>query len=73
LTEAVIEALTLKERILYHQIHPSKLATDWSSGVMAALLFWQHRQALGLLVGLAPSVVVSPFLIQFADLGQWKR
>jgi hypothetical protein len=73
MTEANMEALTSKERVLYHQVHPFKLATDWSTGVMAALLFWQHRLALGLLVGLAPSVVVSAFLIQFADLDPWKR
>lgn len=36
MTEANLEAPTLKERILYHELHPFKLATDWSLGVMAA-------------------------------------
>ena len=43
MTEADMEAMTLRERILYQQIHPFKLATDRSTGVMAALFFWRHR------------------------------
>jgi len=60
--------MTLAERALYHQIHPAKLAVDWSAAIAGAILLWRHRLAPGLLWGLVPPIVVSaPFLIGFCD------
>lgn len=42
-------SMTLRERALYHQIHPVKLAVDWSAGLVSAVLLWRHRLAAALL------------------------
>ncbi|HEU5358747.1 MAG TPA: hypothetical protein VFU45_06495 [Gemmatimonadales bacterium] len=62
-------ALTPRERVLLHQIHPLKLATDWGTAVAAAYLLWQHHLGAALRVGLVPPVVVTLALLRWADLG----
>jgi hypothetical protein len=60
--------MTLRQRALYHQIHPAKLAVDWTAGLAGAILLWQHRLAAGLFWGLGPPIVASaPFLLGFCD------
>jgi hypothetical protein len=60
--------MTSRDRALYHQIHPAKLLTDWSTAVAAGALLWQHRALLGLVVGFGPSVATSLlFLLGGAD------
>jgi len=46
--------ITIREKVLYHQIHPLKLFTDWSTGLVAVWLCWRHRlaEALGVAVTL---------------------
>lgn len=53
------ETMNFREKRLYHQIHPLKLATD--IGVTPIFLFflWRHQIAQALLVGFIPPVVVS--------------
>ena len=48
-----------REKKLYHQIHPFKLATD--IGVTPIFLFflWHHHIARALLVGFVPPIIVS--------------
>ncbi len=65
--------MTIQERSLYHQIHPLKLLTDWSTGLMALYLLWKHRPAAGLTVALIPSVAVSLAIIRFANLEKYQR
>lgn len=60
--------MTLRDRVLYHQVHPLKLATDIGTTLLAVPLLWQHNLALGLAVALAPPVVASALLLRFADL-----
>lgn len=60
--------MELRERILYHQIHPLKLAVDWATAIVAAVLLWRHELAPALAVGFVPSVLVSVLLIRGADL-----
>ena len=61
-------SLTFKERALYHQIHPLKLAVDWGAGLVSAILLWRHRLVPGVLWGLVPPAVVSvPFLLGVGD------
>jgi hypothetical protein len=61
-------SMTLRERALYHQIHPAKLAVDWSAGIVSAVLLWQHRLVAGLLWGVVPPLVASaPFLLGCLD------
>jgi hypothetical protein len=64
--------LTLQERILYHQIHPAKLLTDWSTAIGAAWLLWDHRLLPALLIGLLPPVVVTLLIIRGVDLTPYR-
>jgi len=62
--------LAFRERIVIHQIHPVKLATDWVTGILAGWLLWDHQIVTALLVGFVPSVVVSLYMIIRVDLGR---
>ena len=42
-------ALTLRERLLYHQIHPAKLFADISTALIGIDLFWRHELAAGVI------------------------
>jgi hypothetical protein len=61
-------AMTLREKALYHQIHPAKLATDILAGFVSLYFFWSHQVWVGLAVHLVPPIVASALLIRFADL-----
>jgi len=65
--------MNLEEKILYHQIHPLKLFTDWSSGIIALYPFWQHYLVLGLIIALVPAPIVSFLLVRFANLEKYKE
>jgi hypothetical protein len=56
--------LTRRERILVHQIHPAKLATDISVAVVSTVLFWQHRLVPGLLVFALPAPIASALVLR---------
>jgi hypothetical protein len=61
-------AMTLREKGLYHQIHPAKLVTDILAGLGSLYFFWEHELWLGLAAHLIPPIVASALLIRFADL-----
>ena len=65
--------MTASERLLYHQIHPLKLATDWISAALSFYLLWRHRLWAALVVQLVPAIVVSGILIRWADLEPQRR
>jgi len=65
--------MNLEEKILYHQIHPLKLFTDWSSGIIALYPFWQHYLVLALIIALVPAPIVSFLLVRFANLEKYKE
>jgi hypothetical protein len=60
------------ERVLYHQIHPLKLFTDWSTALVAAALLWAHHLAAALAVGFVPSLAVTAALLRWADLEPYR-
>lgn len=62
-----------REKALYHQIHPAKLATDIVSAVVSLYLLWIHELVPGLIIGYAPSIVATVLVIRFADLERYKR
>jgi hypothetical protein len=62
-----------RERVLYHQIHPLKLATDTVTAFGAAVLLWGHHLASGLTLGLLPPLVVSAVLLRWADLERYQN
>ena len=65
--------MTRKEKILYHQIHPLKLLTDWIAGFAALHLLSQHRLRAALLVTFVPPTLVSVLIIRYVDLEPYKR
>lgn len=62
-----------QERLLYHQIHPLKLAADVATAAIAAALLWHHRLALALAVGFVPSILTSVMLVRWVNLEPYKR
>ena len=61
--------MNFREKKLYHQIHPLKLATDIGVTPVFLFFFWHHQIAPALLVGFVPPVVVSAaMMIWPADL-----
>jgi hypothetical protein len=64
--------MTLKEKILYHQVHPAKLAADIGAAVVSLYFFWQHDLVVGLLIHLVPPPIGSFAVIRFANLEGYK-
>lgn len=64
--------MNFAEKSLYHQIHPVKLVTDIGSSLISLYFFWMHDLTSGLLVGIAPGVAVSFFIIQFVNLDRYR-
>ena len=60
-----------RDRLLYHQIHPLKLATDVATAGVAAFAFWQHELFLGFAIGFGPSVLVTAALLTWANLDRY--
>ncbi len=60
--------MTLKERALYHQIHPLKLATDVLASVVSLYFFWQHQLAVGFAVHFLPPFIASGLLMRYGAL-----
>jgi hypothetical protein len=60
------------DKLLYHQIHPLKLATDIAAAFGSLYPFWQHRLWLGLAVAVIPCVIASILVMRYADL-EWLK
>src|SRR5215813_12757016 len=65
--------MNLQEKILYHQIHPLKLFTDWIAGIIALYPLWQHQLVPALVITLLPPPIASFLLIRFANLEKYKE
>jgi hypothetical protein len=59
-----------REKLLYHQIHPLKLAVDLSSSFVSTWLFWRHELVLGLLMAWVPSVLVTFAMVRWMDFSR---
>jgi hypothetical protein len=59
--------MTRREAILYHQVHPLKLATDISTAIASLVLLAEHRPWTALIVMFVPSIIVTAILIRFGD------
>jgi hypothetical protein len=62
-----------REKILYHQIHPLKLLTDFAVGFAALPLLWRHRLRAALVVMFVPAILASILIIRYVDLEPYKR
>ena len=58
----------VRERVLYHQIHPLKLAVDVSGSLASTILLWKHSLLVGIVVTLLPSIAVSAAMLRWTDL-----
>jgi hypothetical protein len=66
--------MDFKEKKLYHQIHPVKLAVDIGAAIGAFCLLWVHKTLLAVVVALLPPIVVSAVMITWPpDLERLKR
>lgn len=65
--------MSTNEKILYHQIHPVKLFTDFSTAFLSTFLLWQHMLYWGLLLSFVPSIVVSLILVNTIDLEKYQK
>lgn len=65
--------MTLKEKSLYHQIHPLKLATDIGCEPLSLYFFWRHDLGLGLATHFLPPIAASLVLICWGDFEAIKR
>jgi hypothetical protein len=65
-------AMTLQEKVLYHQIHPLKLGTDITAAIVSTYFFWAHNLALGFITAFVPPIVMSTLLLATQDFA-WIR
>jgi len=65
--------MELRDRVLYHQIHPVKLLTDGVTAAAATALLWRHWLTSALVVGFLPSILVTLALLRWADLEPYQH
>lgn len=65
--------MTLREKYLYHQIHPLKLLADAFAGFGSLYPLWQHELSLALMIVLIPPPIASVLVMRFANLERQKR
>ena len=66
--------MDFREKVLYHQIHPLKLATDIGVTPLALYYLWRHRILASVLIGFVPPILVSLVLLKWTpDLEKLKR
>src|SRR5215210_3847698 len=61
------------EKVLYHQIHPAKLAADVGSSLVSTYLMWRRRFVAAMLAAFVPAALGSVLIIRYADLEKRKR
>jgi hypothetical protein len=59
--------MDLGEKVLYHQIHPAKLAADVSGSLVSTYLMWRRRFAWAKIAAFVPAVVASVLVMAYAD------
>ena len=59
--------LDRRDKLLYHQIHPLKLATDITGGAVSTWLMWRHELALAMLIGWLPSIALTLAMLRWMD------
>ncbi len=64
--------MNTREKALYHQAHPAKLATDISTSIVSTFLLWTNQVILGLSIGIIPSIIVSALIIRYLNLENYR-
>jgi hypothetical protein len=65
--------LSLKDKILYHQIHPLKLAADIGCEPVSLYYFWHHEILLGLSTHFIPPIAATLLVVRYANLEPYKN
>jgi hypothetical protein len=65
--------MSFRDRLLYHQIHPAKIATDASFGLLALVLLWRQRVVAGILLVTVTSLSSSVWLLIHSDLDRYRQ
>jgi hypothetical protein len=65
--------MNFSEKVLYHQIHPAKLAADVGGSIVSTYLMWRRRFAWAMLAAFVPAVLASALLMRYADLERRKH
>jgi hypothetical protein len=65
--------MTFNEKVLYHQIHPAKLAADVGGSIVSTYLMWRRRFVAAMLAAFVPAVLASVLVIRYADLERRKH
>jgi len=64
--------MTFKEKILFHQVHPAKLATDIISAIVSLYFFWQQEFVVGLVTHFIPPPIASAAVVHCGNLEPYK-
>ena len=59
--------MTMREKQLYHQVHPLKLATDITAAIVSTYFFWFHEFWLALAWMFLPPIIVSTIMLLTMD------
>jgi hypothetical protein len=65
--------MDFNEKVLYHQIHPAKLATDVSGSIVSTYLMWRRRFVAAMLAAFVPAILASVLVIRYVDLERRKH
>jgi hypothetical protein len=65
--------MKLKEKYLYHQIHPLKLLTDNAAGFGSLYFLWRHQLGLALVVMLVPPPLASFLVMRYVNLEPYRQ
>ena len=65
--------MTRAEKMLYHQIHPLKLAADIASCAASCALLWQRQIGLAMLVAFVPAIAASWLIATFVELERLQK
>jgi hypothetical protein len=65
--------MKFEEQILYHQIHPAKLAADIGGSIVSTYLMWQHHFWWAMLAAFVPALLGSALVLRFAKLDPFKN
>jgi hypothetical protein len=60
--------MNVAQKVLYHQIHPAKLAVDLSTSAASCALLWHGQIALAMAIAWIPAIVASLVVTAFGHL-----
>jgi hypothetical protein len=65
--------MDLSEKVLYHQIHPAKLAADITGSIISTYLMWHRKFGSAMLGAWVPAILGSAAVLRFANLEHLKQ